>query len=77
MHLEIGSRAYRFRLIDGPLTAGEKRCASVCDHGRREILVSSSVPPEVRLEVAAQAVTEAWKHEVMQRPPMRFVGDVS
>ena len=54
MQLEIGSRAYRFRLVDGPLVAGNKRCGSVCDHARREILVSSAVPAEVRLEVAAR-----------------------
>lgn len=77
MQLTIGSRTYCFRLSTGPLRQGGKRCASLCDHHRRRILISGAVPAEVRLEVAALAVTEAWQHELVQRPPLRFVGDVS
>lgn len=76
MQLEIGSKAYRFRLVRGPLKQGRKRCGSLCDHARREILISAAVPPEVRLEVAALAVSAAWKHETIHRPPVAFVGDV-
>ena len=77
MQLEIGSRAYRFQLVPGPLKQGRKRTASVCDHARREILISDTVPPEVRMEVAALAISEAWKRQSIQRPPLKFVGDVS
>ena len=77
MQLEIGLRAYQFQMVRGPLNRGRKRCASLCDPARRRILVSSTVPPEVRLEVAALAVSEAWKRETIQRPPLRFVGNVS
>jgi hypothetical protein len=76
MQLEVGSETYHFRLVPGPLRQGRKRCGSVCDHARREILISAAVPPEVRLEVAALAISEAWKHQTVQRPPMKFVGDV-
>lgn len=76
MHLEIGARTYDLRLVPGPLRFGRKRCGSVCDHRTRQILISASVPPEVRVEVAALAVSEAWKHQSVQRPPLRFVGDV-
>jgi hypothetical protein len=77
MQLEIASRAYQFELVPGPLRKGRQRCATLCDMKRQRILVSSAVPPEVRLEVAVLAVTEAWNREVIQRPPLRFVGNVS
>ena len=76
MHLEIGLETYDFRLVPGPLKQGRKRCGSLCDHARREILISASLPPEVRLEVTALAVSEAWKHQMVRRPPVAFVGDV-
>jgi hypothetical protein len=63
-------------MVAGPLKKGRQRCGSLCDSQRRRILISSSLPPEVRLEVAALAVSEAWKREVIQRPPLRFVGNV-
>ena len=77
MQLEIGSRAYQFQMVPGPLRKGRQRCASVCDAVGRRILISSEVPPEVRLEVAVIAVTEAWQREIIQRPPLRFIGNVS
>ena len=77
MQLEIGSRAYQFQIVPGPLRKGRQRCASVCDPVRRRILISSAVPPQVRMEVTALAVAEAWKREIIQRPPLRFVGNVS
>ena len=77
MDLEIGSSGYELRLVSGPLRHGGKRCGSVCDHRARRILISDTVPPEVRLEVAALAISEAWKREFFQRPPLRFVGEVS
>ena len=76
MRLEVGSETYQFRLVPGPLKRGRKRCGSLCDHGRREILISDAVPAEVRLEVAALAISEAWKHQTIHRPPVQFVGDV-
>ena len=76
MQLEIGLETYDFRLVPGPLKRGRKRCGSLCDHARREILVSASLPAEVRLEVTALAVSEAWKHQMVRRPPVAFVGDV-
>jgi hypothetical protein len=77
MDLEIGSSMYQLRRVSGPLRRGGKTCGSVCDHQTRRILISDSVPPEVRLEVAALAISEAWKRELFQRPPIRFAGDVS
>ena len=77
MRLEIGSETYQFRLVTGPLQQDGKRCGSLCDHKTREILVSAAVPQEVRLEVAVLAVTEAWKRQIVQRPPLVFVGDVT
>ena len=76
MRLEIGSETYQFRLVPGPLRQGRKRCGSVCDHRKREILISDAVPSEVRLEVTALAISAAWEHHTVQRPPLRFVGDV-
>ena len=76
MQLEIGLETYDFRLVDGPLKQGRKQCGSVCDHARREILISAMLPAEVRLEVVALAVSEAWKHQMIRRPPVEFVGDV-
>ena len=76
MQLEIGLETYDFRLVDGPLKQGRKQCGSVCDHARREILISATLPVEVRLEVVALAVSEAWKHQMIRRPPVEFVGDV-
>ena len=77
MDLEIGSSNYELRLVAGPLRRGGKRCGSVCDHGTRRILISDTVPPEVRLEVAALAISEAWRRQFFQRPPLRFAGEVS
>jgi hypothetical protein len=77
MDLTIGSKTYSFHLYAGPLRKGGRRCASVCDHRRQRILISDRVPQQVRLEVAALAVSEAWQRELVQRPPFRFVGDVS
>jgi hypothetical protein len=77
MDLEIGSSIYELRLVSGPLRHGGKNCGSLCDHGARRILISDTVPPQVRLEVAALAISEAWKRQLFQRPPLRFAGDVS
>ena len=77
MQLGVASETYDFRLVSGPLKKGRKRIGSVCDHDRREILISDAVPAEVRLEVAALAVSAAWEHQTISRPPMRFVGDVA
>ena len=77
MQLEVGLQSYQFEMVPGPLRKGRQRCASLCDSQGRRILISSSVPPEVRLEVAVLAVSEAWKREIIQRPPLRFVGNVS
>ena len=78
MRLAIGSRTYEFTLVPGPLrVAGGRPTASLCDHPRRRILISAAVPVEVRTELAALAVTAAWQHELIQRPPVTFVGDVS
>ena len=76
MKLEIGSETYDFRLVEGVLKQGAQTCGSLCDHARREILISASLPSEIRLEVAALAVSEAWNYKTVQRPPMGFVGDV-
>ena len=77
MRLDIGSETYCFRLVSGPLMKGRKRLGSVCDHDRREILISDAVPPEVRLEVAALAVSAAWERQIVSRPPVKFLGDVA
>lgn len=77
MRLEIGNRTYEFRIARGPLKLGGRRRAVVCDHRKRRILISAKVPAEVRAEVAALSVSEAWKREMVQRPPIDFVGDVS
>ena len=77
MHLEIGSRSYELRLSPGPLTFGGIRTATLCDHQRRQILISATVPRQLRAHLSALAVTEAWKRQMIQRPPIAFVGDVS
>ena len=78
MRLAIGSRTYEFQLVPGPLrAAGGRPTASLCGHQRRRILISAAVPAEVRTELAALAVSAAWQHELIQRPPVTFVGDVS
>ena len=77
MRLSIGSRTYDFQLVPGPLRHGGRPTASLCDHQRRRILISAAVPAEVRTELAALAVTAAWQHELIQRPAVPFVGDVS
>ena len=77
MRLEIGHRSYDFQISRGPLRLGGRRRAAVCDHRKRRILVSAKVPGEVRAEVAALSVAEAWKRQMIQRPPIEFVGDVS
>jgi hypothetical protein len=77
MRLEIGSRSYELRLSPGPLTFGGIRTATLCDHQRRQILVSSTVPRPMRTQLTALAITEAWKRQMIQRPPIAFVGDVS
>ena len=61
MEIEIGQHTYEFALTPGPLRSAGRRCGSVCDHGARRILISDALPPEVRLEVAALAVSEAWR----------------
>ena len=77
MELTIGSRTYSFHLFAGPLWHEGRCCASLCDHHDRRILISDRVPAQVRMEVAALAVTAAWQRETIERPPLRFVGDVS
>ena len=77
MHLDIGSRTYDIRVVPGPLRRAGHQCASICDHQAQRILVSSAVPPGLRTEIAALAVNEAWKYQTIQRPPFRFVGNVS
>lgn len=80
MKLEIGSRSYQFKIVRGKLRGGNgRRCATVCDHRRRQILVSEHVPLQVRSEIVAIAVSEAWKHEAFhgRRPIIPFVGAVN
>ena len=76
MQLAIGSSTYQFRVVQGPLKRGRKRLGCLCDHERREILISASVPPQLRAEVAALGVSEAWRRQSVFHPPMRVIGDV-
>jgi hypothetical protein len=74
--LEINGRAYHLALRIGPLKQRGRRVASLIDTERRRIFVSLAVPVSARMEVASLAVCEAWKRETIQRPPLRFVGNV-
>ncbi len=79
MNLDIGSRSYRFQVVPGPLRNREgKRCATLCDHAKGEILVSDAVPWQVRSEITALAVSEAWRHQAFNSaaPVIPFVGGV-
>jgi hypothetical protein len=76
MELAIGTKNYRFAVAPGPLNVGGRRVASVVDHNRREIRIDGTLPAELRPEIVALAVCEAWQAETVQRPPLRFVGDV-
>jgi hypothetical protein len=79
MKLEIGTRSYQFKIVPGKLRARNgQRCATLCDHSRRQILVSESVPLQVRSEIVALAVSEAWKHQAFhgEKPAIPFVGAV-
>ncbi len=80
MKLEIGSRSYQFKIVAGKLRGGNgRRCATLCDHARREILVSDRIPLQVRSEIVALAVSEAWRHQAFhgQQPVIPFVGAVN
>ena len=80
MRLEIGNRSYQFKIVPGKLRGRNgRRCATLCDHRRREILVSESVPLQVRTEVVALAISEAWKHQAFygEKPLIPFVGAVN
>ena len=60
MHVAVGDSVYDLRTISGKLVVNGETSASVVDHDKREILVSDCVPVELRMHVAAQAVSEAW-----------------
>ena len=77
MQVTVGDRVYELRLIEGKLIVNGDSCASVVDHDRGEILVSTLIPMTLRMDVAAQAVSEAWAHEMQKRPMVRFVGQVT
>lgn len=77
MRIPVGFRRYTLRLAQGGLVVDEKSCASVCDHGREEILVSDRVPLDLRMAVAAAAVAEAWAQQIGILRPIPFVGPVS
>ena len=76
MKLGIAQRAYEMELVNGPIVCKGQTFGSLCDHRRRKILISDSIPSEMRLKVAALAVSEAWEKRTIQRPPLKFVGDV-
>jgi len=76
MHVAVGDSVYDLRTIGGKLVVNGETSASVVDHDRRVILVSDCVPVELRMHVAAQAVSEAWAHELAKRPTVPFVGTV-
>jgi hypothetical protein len=48
----------------------------VCDHPRKEILISAKVPEHLRMDVAAAAVAEAWAHEIGLLRTIPFIGEV-
>ena len=78
MRLTIGSRSYQFEVVpDQLLDARGKPCASLCDHASRRILISSAVPWQVRTEIAALAVAEAWQHQAFYAGAIPFVGSVN
>ena len=77
MVVVVGDRQYAIRLIEGKLIVNGDCCASVVDHDRGEILISGLIPMTLRMDVAAQAVGEAWAHEMGKRPMIRSVGQVT
>jgi hypothetical protein len=76
MNIPVGFKQYVLRLTDGGIRLEGQRCASLCDHQRKEILVSSDVPEHLRMHVAAAAVAEAWAHEIGLLRTIPFIGDV-
>ena len=77
MQVVIGDRAYELRLVMGRLIVEGESCGSIVDHDKGEILVSDLIPMTLRMDVAAQAVSEAWEHQIAKRPQVRFVGQVT
>jgi hypothetical protein len=77
MRVTIGSEVYELRTVGVTLVVNGETCASVVDHDQQEIRISDRVPMALRMDVAAQAVSEAWAHQVGKRPAVRFVGVVS
>ena len=76
MNIPVGFKQYALRLIEGALDVEGQRCASVCDHLRKEILVSAEFPEPLRMDVAAAAVAEAWAHEIGLLRTVPLIGEV-
>jgi hypothetical protein len=77
MQIPVGLTHYTLRLVTGCVIVDGASCASVCDHGRAEILVSDRVPEHLRMQVAAAAVCEAWARQIAPLRSIPFVGGVS
>jgi hypothetical protein len=77
MQIPVGFKQYTLRLVEQQLLVEGQRCASLCDHQRKEILVSACVPEHLRMHVAAAAVAEAWARQMGLLRTIPFVGSVS
>ena len=77
MQIDVSGEAYRLRLMLGRIIVNGQATASLVDHDKREIQVSDQIPAELRMSVAAVAVSEAWQHRLAGRSMVRMVGVVS
>jgi hypothetical protein len=77
MQIPVGFKQYTLRLVEEQLLVEGQRCASLCDHKRKEILISTAVPEHLRPHVAAAAVAEAWARDMGLLRPIPFVGPVN
>ena len=76
MRVEIAGLEYELKLAQGKLVVNGEVSACVVDHDKAEIAVSDLVPMPLRMDVAAQAVSEAWKHKMGSRA-VKVQGTVS
>ena len=62
MLIRVGTDYYAVQLVEGYISRGEDQFVGVCDHLRRQILISDQLSESDRLRVLVDRWINAWSH---------------
>ena len=68
MDLKLGTFDYRIRFTDEQLFLNRKSVLAICDHPRRELLVSNLATGGQLRQIIGEAVARIWSYRFPEAP---------